>query len=71
MTVEEILSYVDELSAADQDRVAAELAMRRWQLTLQRIATQGRDELPVADEELDALVHKARGETLRASGLRR
>ena len=71
LKAEDILKPIARLPEEEQDRVAAQWSLRRWKATLDRIVTEGADELPVTDEECDRLVHEAREDMLRARGLRR
>lgn len=69
MSVEELMEQAEALSPADQSRFAAELARKVLQKRLAEIVSQPDAPLPLTDGEIDQLVHEARRETLRASGL--
>ena len=68
-SVNEILDQVQQLEPAERARLVRELARAALAGKLARVA--GRPDMPgaLSDEEIDRIVHDARRETLRASGL--
>ena len=69
LSIESILHEFRSFSDADQRRLLKELTGARLAETARRIAANPQGPAPVADEELNRLVHEARREVLRARGL--
>lgn len=65
-TVDEIISKVRSLPLEDQNRIVSELSQDLLIHKLRAIETNPVDPPPVSDDELDRLVHEARGEVQRA-----
>lgn len=66
---ESILEQFQHLSDEEQDRVVRALTRRRLSAAMRRIADRPEQPLPLSDEEINAVVHEARREMLRARGL--
>lgn len=67
-TVETIVEQFELLSDEDQERVMRELTRRRLSEVMRKIAARSDTPLPLSDEEINEIVHEARGEMLRARG---
>ena len=67
--VDEIVGEVKRLAPADQIRLMRELAGIVLSERLAQVGKGAAVPLPLTDDEIDQLVHGARREALRASGL--
>jgi hypothetical protein len=63
------LSQARQLSPGDQERLVAELSRSVVARHMADLAQGPAAPIPLNDEEIEQLVHEARRETLRASGL--
>lgn len=68
-TLETVLSEARSLSRGDRRELMRELARLDLIELCKDIEANPVDPLPISDEELDEIVHEARGEMLRARGL--
>ncbi|QDV89535.1 hypothetical protein RAS2_06050 [Phycisphaerae bacterium RAS2] len=66
MSVEEILQQAKSLSPDDQSRLVSELARAVLARRLRQTTQSASRPLPVTDQELNRLIHEARGEVIRA-----
>jgi len=68
MSLDEVLNQANTLSATDQARLVAELSRTVLSRRLAELGVRPEGVLPLSDDEINRLVHEARGEALRASG---
>lgn len=68
-SVEEIVRQADELSPDDQTRLVRELARTMLKRHMAEAAANPISPLPIAEDEINRIVHETRRETLRARGL--
>ncbi len=69
VSVDDILEQVEHLEPAEKARLVRELARAGLARKLAQVGNRDDVSGALSDEEIDRIVHDARRETLRASGL--